>query len=175
MHASSVITGKALTATAAAIAVTMLAASPAVSQPISGPTLAPSTPAPLTTPEGTPATAGDTVTFSNPPIGRTAPGIDSAHAVNPAPGVAGPYQGHGQTAFYDVQARIDRVEQRVKAQLTGARQRLALAKVKSIRAEVATQKARHGGQLRDWDRENLNHRLDQLEAQVGLVQPAQTE
>jgi len=145
----------------AAAAALMLAAAPALAQP-------------TTTPAGTPTTPGDVSTTTNPPIGQTGPGIDSAHAVNPAPGAAGPYVGHSENAFYDVQARIDRVEKRAKTQLTGAKQRQAMADIKSIRAELATQKARHG-EVRDWDRENLNHRLDQLETQVGMGQPAQGE
>ena len=125
---------------------------------------------PATTPTGAPATPDHTVATTNTPIGQVGPGIDSAHAVNPAPGATGPYVGHTETAFYDVQARINRVEQRARTQLTGAKQRQTLADIRSIRAEVATQKARHG-EIRDWDRENLNHRLDQLEAQVGLGAP----
>ena len=151
------------------IAGLMLATAPALAQQTTTSTVPPpNVPAPTTTPQGTPANPADTVATTNPPIGQVGPGIDSAHAVNPAPGAAGPYVGHSENAFYNVQARIDRVEQRAKTQLSGAKQRQAMADIKSVRAELATQQARHG-EVRDWDRENLNHRLDQLEAQVGIA------
>jgi hypothetical protein len=153
---------------AVGIASLMLAAAPALAQvTITSTVPPPDVPAPTTTPLGTPANPADTVATTNPPIGQVGPGIDSAHAVNPAPGAVGPYLGLGESAFYNVQARIDRVEQRAKTQLSGAKRREAMADLKSIKAELATQEARHGD-LRDWDRENLNHRLDQLESQVGI-------
>ena len=153
----------------------MLAAAPALAQQTTTSTVPPpDVPAPATTPLGTPATPANTVATTNPPVGQVGPGIDSAHAVNPAPGAAGPYVGHSENAFYNVQARIDRVEQRAKTQLAGAKQRKAMADLKSIKAELATQEARHGD-VRDWDRENLNHRLDLLEAQVGLGPQRQGE
>ena len=102
------------------------------------------------------------------PPNQAAPGVDSAHAVDPAPDANGPYVGHGEHAFYEVQARIDRVEQRALTQLSGPRRRGALADIRSIKAEMVAQIARHG-ELRDWDRENLNHRLDRLEAEVGIA------
>ncbi len=146
----------------------MLAATPALARQITtSSVLPPDVPAPTTTPLGTPATPGDTVATTNAPIGRVGPGVTSARAVNPAPGAAGPYLGLGETAFHHVRARIDRVEQLAKTRLTGAKRRQAMAEITSIKAELATQVARHGD-LRDWDRENLNHRLNQLEAQVGL-------
>jgi hypothetical protein len=126
----------------------MLAATPALARQITtSSVLPPDVPAPTTTPLGTPATPGDTVATTNAPIGRVGPGVTSARAVNPAPGAA--------------------VEQLAKTRLTGAKRRQAMAEITSIKAELATQVARHGD-LRDWDRENLNHRLNQLEAQVGL-------
>ncbi len=150
------------------IAGLILASAPALAQQTTTSTVPPpGVPAPATTPLGTPAGPDNTVATTNPPVGQVGPGIDSAHAVNPAPGAAGPYVGHSENAFYNVQARIDRVEQRARTQLSGARQRKAMADLKSIKAELATQQARHG-EVRDWDRENLNHRLDQLEAQVGI-------
>ncbi len=157
------------------IAGLMLAGAPALAQRTTTSTVPPpDVPAPATTPQGTPATPDNTVAVTNPPVGQVGPGVDSAHAVNPAPGAVGPYVGHSENAFYDVQARIDRVEQRAKTQLTGAKQRQAMADIKSIKAELATQEARHGD-VRDWDRENLNHRLDLLEAQVGIGPARQGE
>ena len=128
----------------------------------------PNTPAPATAPDGRPVAPDETVATTNHPQGEVGPGIDSAHAVNPAPGAGDhPYVGHSENAFYDVEQRIARVDQRARTQLSGARQRKAMAELASIKSELATQKARHG-EVRDWDRENLNHRLDQLEDQVGL-------
>ncbi len=129
----------------------------------------PNVPAPVTAPDGQPATPDNTVTTTNAPKGEIGPGIDSAYAVNPAPGAGDhPYVGHGESAFYDVKARIDRVEDRAKTQLTGAKQKKAMADIKGVRAELATQEARHG-EVRDWDREHLNKRLDALETSVGLT------
>ena len=151
----------------------MLATAPAMAQPTTVSNgFSPGTPA--TTPLGTAATPGDTETISNVPVGQVGQGIASAQAVNPAPGATGPYLGVGENAFYHVRARIDRVEQMAKAQLSGSKLRRALADIKSVKAEVATQEARHGD-LRDWDRENLNHRLNRLEAEVGISPPAQGE
>jgi hypothetical protein len=153
----------------------LAAAPPALAQQTTTSTVPPpDVPAPTTTPLGTPATPGDTVATTNPPIGRVGPGVDTAHAVNPAPGASGPYLGVGENGFYHVQSRIDRVEQMAKARLTGAKRRRAMADIASIKAEFATQVARHGD-VRDWDRENLNHRLNQLEAQVGIGRQSQGE
>jgi hypothetical protein len=127
----------------------------------------PNVPAPVTNPEGQPATPDTTVAVTNAPKGEQGPGIDSANAVNPAPGAGDhPYVGHSENAFYNVEQRINRVQQRADG-LTGAQRTRALAGLKSIRAELATQEARHG-EVRDWDRERLNKRLDALEDSVGL-------
>lgn len=94
------------------------------------------------------------------------PGVASAQAVDPAPGASGPYVGHSESAFYDVQARIDRVQTRVDG-LTGAKRVQANKQLASIKSELSTQKARHGT-VRDWDRENINKRLDALESRFGI-------
>ena len=94
----------------------------------------------------------------------SAPGIPESRAVDPAPGAPGPYVGHSPKAFYDTDGRISAVEQRIGS-LPPAQRRRAMAGLRSIRAEEATQRQRHGGELRDWDREHLNRRLDQLEGQ----------
>lgn len=124
----------------------------------------PGAPVPATAPDGRPP--ADVATTTNAPVGERGPGVDSANAVNPAPGAQGPYVGH-PNAFYETQARVDRVEQRIRSELTGAKQRKALSGIRSIRSEIATQKARHG-EMRDWDREHVNRQLDQLEAQYRL-------
>jgi hypothetical protein len=95
-----------------------------------------------------------------PDTAATSPGLPSDQSVNPAPGAAGPYVGDGRKNFYDVDARIADVQQKI-ASLPASQRHKAMAGLKSIKSEEATQRARHG-ELRDWDRENLNHRLDQL-------------
>jgi hypothetical protein len=90
-----------------------------------------------------------------------APGLPGPASVDPAPGAAGPYAGHSEHAFYDVDARISRYQQRIASNLTGAQQKSAMRQLNAIKSEEKSQIARHGSLL-DWARENLNHRLDQL-------------
>lgn len=137
-------------------------AAPALAQPVAA------TPMPATAPDG--RAPGEVTTVTNPPVGPRGPGIDSQAAVNPAPGAAGPYVGHPD-AFYETQARVDRVQQRIERQLAGRRRRSALSGIRRIRGEIATQKARHG-EMRDWDREHVNRELDQLLARYGLQEVA---
>jgi hypothetical protein len=91
----------------------------------------------------------------------SAPGITEDRAVDPAPNAPGPYVGHDPQTFYNTEQRIAAVEGRLGA-LPPRQRRAAVAQIRSIRAEEATQRQRHGGELRDWDREHLNRRLDQL-------------
>lgn len=63
-------------------------------------------------------------------------------------------------AFLDVDARIAAAEGKVKGG-KGA------ALLRSIKSEAKVRRARHGGELRDWDRELLNKKLDQLEGMTG--------
>ncbi len=89
----------------------------------------------------------------NPPPGTVAPG----------PGTADPmYSGalKGQ-AFLDVDARIAADE----AKMSGDRK--GMAALRAIKGEAKVRRARHGGELRDWDRELLNKRLDQVEGVGG--------
>ncbi len=105
---------------------------------------------------------GSSVVASQPvPDGGEGTGIPGPEAVNPAPGATGPYVGAGPQGFYDVDARLAAVTSRVSA-LSPAQRRRATAAIHQIRAEEATQRARHGGELRDWDRENMTQKLDQL-------------
>lgn len=90
-------------------------------------------------------------------------GITSDQAVNPAPNATNAYIEAGAAGFYDVDARIAHVEQATAA-LPSAQRRKAVAMLRALKAEEKTQIARHG-QLRDWDRENLNTKLDQMTAQ----------
>ncbi len=85
--------------------------------------------------------------------------MPASRAVDPDPGAAGPYAGHSEHAFYDVDGRIAAVQTRAEEGLTGGERGRALKAIADIRAEERDQIARHG-QLLDWARENLNHRLD---------------
>ena len=126
----------------------------------------PGTPMPQTGPHG--RTPDYVTTTTNAPTGERGQGIDSYRAVNPAPGAGDhPYVGHSENAFYNVRERIQRVEQRAEG-LRGGQRRRALSGIRSIKSELARQEARHG-EVRDWDREHLNKRLDALEDQVGLA------
>jgi hypothetical protein len=94
-------------------------------------------------------------------MGDASPGIPGSYAVDPAPNARGPYIGAGPQGFYDVDARLAAVAGRVGALPPGQRRR-ASAQIHQIRAEEATQRSRHGGELRDWDRENMTQKLDHL-------------
>jgi hypothetical protein len=78
----------------------------------------------------------------------------------PDPGAPSAYAGASKEGFYNVEERMDRVEQRIHAMGRGGMR--AMAAMRQVRAFAAQQKARHGGELRDWDREAINLRLDQL-------------
>jgi hypothetical protein len=92
---------------------------------------------------------------------RADPGLPGPASVDPAPGAVGPYANHSQHAFYDVDQRIANVQSRIAANLSGAEQKKAMSEIASIKGEEKEQIARHGDLL-DWARENLNHRLDVL-------------
>jgi hypothetical protein len=129
-------------------------AAPAFTQPAIPPTAA-STDA-ASAPAQAPTVASQPV-----PDGQGSPGIPENHAVDPAPNAPGPYVGAGKQGFYDVDARISAMQQKVGA-LPASQRRRAGAAIKAIVAEENTQKARHGGELRDWDRESLTDKLDKL-------------
>jgi hypothetical protein len=77
------------------------------------------------------------------------------------------YAGATKEQFYSVEQRMDSVEMRIRAMgRAGAR---AMAEMRSIRAFEAQQRARHGGELRDWDREAINLRLDKLTGRYHLA------
>ncbi len=143
---------------------TAMPASPPVDAGSMSPAAAPAgaPPSGAMAPNGGGAPPPSSVTASRPVPDTSAAsaGIPGPQSVNPAPGAAGPYVGHGPHAFYDVDQRIADVTQRA-ASLPAAQRRQAETALKSIRGEEATQKQRHG-ELRDWDRENLNYKLDQL-------------
>ena len=101
-------------------------------------------------------------------------GIPGAEAVNPAPGATDPYVGAGRTGFYDVDARIAGMANRIGG-LPARQRRLAKSQIAQIRSEEATQRARHGGDLRDWDPENLNAKLDSLVQHFPLLRSGVAE
>ena len=111
---------------------------------------------------------GPPVTASQPVPDSGTPGIPGPQSVNPAPGATGPYVGAGPQGFYDVDARLASVAGRVSSLPPGQRRR-ADAQIHQIRAEEAIQRARHGGELRDWDRENMTQKLDQLVQQYPML------
>jgi hypothetical protein len=90
-----------------------------------------------------------------------APGLPGPQSVDPAPGARGAYAGHSEHAFYDVDRRIEHLQSRIATDLTGVQQKRAMSDLSSIKTEEKEQIARHGDLL-DWARENLNHRLDVL-------------
>ena len=99
-----------------------------------------------------------TTTMASQPVANPPPQTTSN-----GPGTADPmYSGalKGQ-AFLDVDARIAAAEGKV-----GANKR-ASAMLRSIKSEAKVRRTRHGGELRDWDRELLNKKLDQLEGMTG--------
>lgn len=70
------------------------------------------------------------------------------------------FAGVSKEAFYSVEQRMGAIEQRIRAM--GRRGFAAMAQMRQIRGFERQQRARHGGELRDWDREAINVRLDRL-------------
>ena len=99
------------------------------------------------------AAAAQSVTASqpvaNPPPATTEHGPGTADT-----GYSGQLQG---PAFRDVFERISADEQKM------AGNRRGMAQLRTIKAEATQRRARHGGELRDWDRELINKKLDMLE------------
>jgi hypothetical protein len=96
-----------------------------------------------------------------------APAFAQGCDVDPAPGAPGPYVGAPKDAFYNVEARIAAVEARIGSMGPRAA-RSARAQLIALKAFEAQQRARHGGELRDWDREAMTARLNRIEAMVGI-------
>lgn len=95
-----------------------------------------------------------------------APAFAQGYDVDPAPGAPGPYVGATKEAFYSVESRIAAVEARIGS-LSPRAARAARAQLIALKAFEARQRARHGGELRDWDREAMTARLNRIEAMVG--------
>ena len=85
-------------------------------------------------------------------------------------GATGPYAGAGPHAFYDVQGRIDHLQQAISGLPPGQAHRAA-SQLKSIRGELKYRMSRHNGQLLDFDRELIGEKLDHLVAQYPALKP----
>ena len=112
-----------------------------------------STTAVVTNAQGQPVAAANVLAsqpVANPPASTTDRGGGDADT-----GYKGDLQG---AAFRDVWARIAADEGKM------AGNRRGLSQLRTIKAEAMQRRARHGGELRDWDRELINKKLDQLEA-----------
>lgn len=98
------------------------------------------------------------------------PSVGAPHAgvggVNPVLGAPDSYGGAPKAAFYSVEARISGLEARAKS-MNGPAASQARAQIVAIKSFEATQRARHGGELRDWDREAITARLNRVEALLG--------
>jgi hypothetical protein len=111
----------------------------------------------VTTPAAALAQATSTLTASA-PVANPPPQTTPSTTANADTGYAG--DAHG-AAFRDIDQRIGALEGKV------GKNRKAAAALSKIKGEAKYRRARHGGELRDWDRELLNKQLDQLEASLG--------
>ena len=101
-------------------------------------------------PTAGPVTASQPV--ANPPPSTLERGPGTAD-----PGYSGQLQG---AAFRDIFERISAYEQKMAGDKRGLKQ------LRVIKAEANQRRARHGGELRDWDRELINKKLDMLEGRA---------
>lgn len=81
--------------------------------------------------------------------------------VDPAPGAPDGYVGAGKAAFYSVEQRMAALEGLVAS---GKASRAVRVELSALKAFEARQRARHDGELRDWDREAITARLNRIEA-----------
>jgi hypothetical protein len=109
------------------------------------------------------ATAASAQTPAAPPAPVPAPGGADTAATGPYAGAGNP---HG---FYDVQARIDQMQQAAGA-LPPAKGHRVTAQLKTIRSDLKFRMGRHNGELRDFDREVISDKLDHLAAQYPALQ-----
>ena len=103
------------------------------------------------------AAIGVASTTASAPVANPSAATTPPTTANADTGYTGDLQGK---AFHSVEERIAMAEGKV----TTKAQRAMLAKIKG---EAKFRRARHGGELRDWDRELLNKQLDQLQAMTG--------
>jgi len=75
----------------------------------------------------------------------------------------GPYAGTSRQDFYQPAERIEQIQAEIKqGALAGPSAHRAMAQLSAIRQELKYRIARHNGDLRDWDRELINQKLDAL-------------
>jgi N-formylglutamate amidohydrolase len=76
---------------------------------------------------------------------------------------AGPYAGASRTDFYHPDSRIKQLQAEIQqGALAGSEARHALAQLTAIQQDLKYRIARHNSDLRDWDRELINQKLDAL-------------
>ena len=98
--------------------------------------------------------------FAQPLPPGASPGVTGPDSVNPAPGATRPYLGHPHT-FYDPMQRLQDLDGRL-ANLPPREAMGARAGLHRIHAFAEMQRGRHGGQLRDWDRERMMRMMNHL-------------
>ena len=106
---------------------------------------------------GTPQAVGVASTTAAAPVANPPASTTAGSNANADTGYSGDLQGK---AFHSVEERISAAEGKVH---TGAQK----AMLNRIKGEAKYRRARHGGELRDWDRELLNKQLDQLDGMMG--------
>ena len=104
-----------------------------------------------------------------PPPAAATPGAPGVVASQPVANPAGSkpdtnadtgYTGQAYgAAFRDIDARIAALTPRARGKAASA--------LSAVKSEELVRRKRNGGELRDWDRELLNKRLDAVEAMVG--------
>jgi N-formylglutamate amidohydrolase len=95
------------------------------------------------------------------------PGFAQTAVAGPASGSPlandGPYAGASQTDFYHPADRIKQIQAEIQqGALAGPSARHAMAQLTAISRDLKYRIARHNGDLRDWDRELINQKLDAL-------------
>jgi hypothetical protein len=98
-------------------------------------------------------------------LAQTGPGQSARPQASSASPLAndGPYAGASPTDFYHPDARITQLRAEIsQGALVGARAKHALAALATIHQDLQFRIARHNGDLRDWDRELINQKLDAL-------------
>ena len=121
--------------------------------------MGPPAPEPTQTPPPAQAVPGDAGVAASAPVPNPPPSTDAASPNSQADtGYTGDAYG---AAFRDIDARIAALQPRV------ASNRKAASALNAVKGEEKVRRARHGGELRDFDRELLNKRLDAVAAMVG--------
>jgi hypothetical protein len=106
------------------------------------------------------ALAAIALAMTSPALAQTAPAqLSSASPL----ANEGPYAGTSPTDFYHPDARIRQLQGEIqRGALAGPKAQHALAALAAIHQDLQYRIARHNGDLRDWDRELINQKLDAL-------------